>query len=148
MGNVREHAIREMKLAGVDNDIYGDMTSKAVLKMIDVFEGEGHSGASAGLVLSIFNRVMDFGNLTPLTNDPEEWHDHGRGTPGWQSKRNSKAFSDDGGRSYYLVGESHWENDDNGRRVRHVTYYQTQHTWSPPVPETIFNEDEMEQGNG
>lgn len=149
MGNVREHAIREMKLAGVDEDIYGDMTSKAVLKMIDAFESEGHSGMSASLVLSIFNRVIDFGNLTPLTNDPDEWHDHGRENGRWQNKRNSSAFSTDQGRSYYLVDESNWENDDKGRRVRHVTYYQTERTWSPPAVESgVAPEAEQEQSNG
>lgn len=145
MGNVREHAIREMKLAGVDEDIYGDMTSKAVLKMIDAFESEGHSGASAGLVLSIFNRVIDFGNLTPLTNDPEEWVQHERGM--WQSKRNSSAFSSDQGNSYYLTEESRWEDDEHGRRVRRVTYYRTEHTWSPPQPE-VPAEAEGETTNG
>ena len=79
MGNLREHAVSEMEIAGVDDDIYGDMTSKAVLELIDVFEKQGHSGMSASLVLSIFNRVIDFGNLTPLTNDPDEWLHHERG---------------------------------------------------------------------
>ena len=112
MGNLREHAVSEMEIAGVDDDIYGDMTSKAVLELIDVFEKQGHSGMSASLVLSIFNRVIDFGNLTPLTNDPDEWLHHERGT--WQSKRNSSAFSTDQGNSYYLVGESNWETDEHG----------------------------------
>lgn len=131
MGNLREHAVREMQIAGVDEDIYGDMTSKAVLELIDVFEKQGHSGMSASLVLSIFNRVIDFGNLTPLTNDPDEWLHHDRGT--WQSKRNSSAFSSDEGNSYYLVGESNWETDEHGRRVRTMKYYMTEHTWQPPA---------------
>ncbi len=131
MGKLREHAIREMELAGVDNDIYGDMTSKAVLKMIDVFESEGHSGMSASLVLSIFNRVIDFGNLTPLTNNPEEWIQHERGT--WQNKRNSSAFSTDEGRSYYLIGESNWEEDERGHKVMHRIFYATERSWQPPT---------------
>lgn len=142
MSNLRDHAVREMQIAGVDEDIYGDMTSKAVLKMIDVFESEGHSGMSAGLVLSIFNRVIDFGNLTPLTNDPDEWIQHDRGT--WQSKRNSSAFSQDEGRSFYLVGEANWEDDEQGRRVRHMTYYMTEHTYVSP--EIYMTEPEAEHG--
>lgn len=146
MGNVREHAIREMELAGVDEDIYGDMTSKAVLKMIDAFESEGHSGASAGLVLSIFNEVVNFRNLTPLTNDPDEWVHHDRGM--WQNKRNSSAFSDDRGGSYYLVGESRWEEDEHGRRVMNRKYYATKRTWKPaPVePQEGLEAEEINHG--
>ena len=93
MSNLRDHAEREMKLAGVDNDIYGDMVSKAVLELIDTFDKQGHSGMSAALVLSIFNRVVDFKNLTPLTNDPEEWQFHNYVRPMWQNRRCSEAFS-------------------------------------------------------
>ena len=106
MSNLRDHAEREMKLAGVDNDIYGDLVSKAVLELIDTFDKQGHSGMSAALVLSIFNRVVDFKNLTPLTNDPEEWqhHEYVDGET-WQNKRCSEAFSRDGGKTYYLLSE-------------------------------------------
>lgn len=103
MGRLIEHAKREMELAGVDEDIYGDMTSKAVLELIEVFSNQGHSGMSASLVLSIFNQVVNFKNLTPLTNDPNEWALVGENT--WQNSRNSEAFSEDAGQTYYLLSE-------------------------------------------
>ena len=105
MSNLRDHAEREMKLAGVDNDIYGDLVSKAVLELIDTFAKQGHSGMSGALVLSIFNQVVDFKNLTPLTNDPEEWQFHNYVRPLWQNRRCSEAFSYDGGKTYYLNSE-------------------------------------------
>lgn len=149
MGNVREHAIREMKLAGVDEDIYGDMTSKAVLKMIDAFESEGHSGMSASLVLSIFNRVIDFGNLTPLTNDPNEWHDHGRESGRWQNKRNSSAFSLDNGHSYYLLEEcGHWETNEHGHKTRTMIFHATEKIPVPEVEPAEGPEAEQETTNG
>jgi hypothetical protein len=123
MSNLKDHAIREMERAGVDDDIYGDMTSKAVLELIDTFTNQGHSGMSASLVLSIFNRLVVFGNLSPLTNDPEEWYHHEE--KNWQSKRNSEAFSNDEGRTYWLLSESKWS-EENGERVRNVKYHQTQ----------------------
>lgn len=143
MGNIREHAIREMKLAKVDEDIYGDMTSKAVLKMIDAFESEGHSGMSASIVLSIFNRVINFANLTPLTNDPEEWQQHDYGT--WQNKRNSSAFSLDRGSSYYLLGDGgNWETDEHGKRTRTLKFYMTERV-PQPESESLFSLDEEEK---
>lgn len=103
MSNLRDHAVREMELAGVDDDIYGDMTSKAVLELIDVFDKQGHSGMSGSLILSIFNQVVQFKNLAPLTNDPTEWNEVGDNV--WQNNRNSEAFSSDGGKTYYLLSE-------------------------------------------
>lgn len=147
MGNIREHAIREMKLAKVDEDIYGDLTSKAVLELIDTFSNQGHSGMSASLVLSIFNRVVNFGNLTPLTNDPEEWHQHDQGT--WQNKRNSSAFSLDQGSSYYLLGDGgNWETDEHGERTRTLKFYMTERVPKPESESEEAPEAEEETTNG
>jgi len=132
-----------MAIAGVDEDIYGDMTSKAVLELIEVFEKQGHSGMSASLVLSIFNRVVDFKNLSPLTNDPSEWQQHSESM--WQNKRNSEAFSHDQGFSYSLTSETRWETDEYDRRVRKLTLYQTEHTHSKSHVET---QPEEAQSNG
>ena len=73
--------------------------------LVDTFDKQGHSGMSGALVLSIFNRVVDFKNLTPLTNDPEEWQFHNYVRPLWQNRRCSEAFSNDGGKTYYLNSE-------------------------------------------
>lgn len=98
MSNLVEHARRELELSGVDNDIYGDMTSKAVLELVEVFSKQGHSGMSAGLVLTLFSKVARFENLTPLTNDPAEWSPVGEDL--WQNNRDSSCFSRDGGKTY------------------------------------------------
>jgi len=103
MGNLLEHAKRELGLSGVDNDIYGDMTSKAVLELVEVFSNQGHSGMSASLVLHLFQQVASYKNLTPLTRNPEEWSEVGENL--WQNTRNSEAFSNDGGATYTLLSE-------------------------------------------
>lgn len=111
-----EHAKRELELSGVDEDIYGDMTSKAVLELIEVFSNQRHSGASAYLVTHLFNELSQYKNLTPLTDDPDEWVDHSDKSEDkiWQSKRNSEAFSNDEGKTYYLLSERQWVLDENG----------------------------------
>lgn len=43
MSNLVDHATRELALSGVDEDIYGDMTSKAVLELLEVFANQGHT---------------------------------------------------------------------------------------------------------
>ncbi len=103
--SLREHAEREVKLAGLldeDSD-YNGMLGESVIELADVFGKQGHSGFSAQLTLQIFNEVAQFKNLTPLSDDPEEWNEVGPET--WQNKRNSEAFSNDGGKTWYLLSE-------------------------------------------
>jgi len=70
-------AKRELELAGLfgeDSD-YGGMLGNAVLKMVEQFADEGHSGMSAGLAVSIFQKVARFEPLTPLTGADDEWNE-------------------------------------------------------------------------
>lgn len=103
MSHLIDHATRELKLSGVDEDIYGDMTSKAVLELLEVFSKQGHSGASAGLVIALFTKLASLENLTPLTDDPEDWIHVGSAL--WQNRRNSAAFSEDRGKTYRMLGD-------------------------------------------
>lgn len=108
--NLVRHAKAELEYAGLFNDsgMYGDMVGKAVMQLINVFARQGHSGMSAGIVLGIFSKVARFEALGPLTDNPDEWQDVSEamgGTPCWQSRRQSRSFSTDGGKTYYNVDE-------------------------------------------
>lgn len=75
MGNLTDYARRELELAGAfdDSSLYGGMVGKAVLELVEKFAEQGHSGASANLVVSLFERVARFEPISPLTGAPEEW---------------------------------------------------------------------------
>lgn len=105
--NLMKHAQVELALSGVDQDIYGDMTTNAVLELLSVFTDQGHSGASASIVTELFHQLVQFKNLKPLTDDPTEWHSVAAqsGYDLWQNKRNSACFSTDGGKTYYSVDD-------------------------------------------
>lgn len=113
-----EHAKREMELAGIfdkDSD-YGGMLGPAVMKLVEVFAAEGHSGMSANICLEIFDLVARFKALTPITSDPSEWMDvkeyGGPDSPAfWQNRRESTWFSTDGGKTAYNI-------DDPKREVK------------------------------
>lgn len=117
MSNLVEHAEREMRRAGLfdkDSD-YDGMLGPAVLKMVEAFAGEGHSGYSASRALAIFNEVARFRTLTPLTSDPEEWFHHDHQVAGydcWQNVRDSAAFSRDGGKTWYHLDDPEKCNGD------------------------------------
>jgi hypothetical protein len=104
MSNLLDHARAELKRAGLfDKDAdYNGKLGKAVLSLIRCFAGQNHSGASAKLALDVFDRLVRFEPLTPLTSDPAEWMDVSEpcGRPLWQSTRWPAVFSEDGGKTW------------------------------------------------
>lgn len=104
--NLVDHARRELEAIGEEEAVIKDY-----LKVIQAFADQGHSGGSASVFVPNINQLLQFKNLGPLTTDPREWFYHGRdrwdGENGiWQNTRNSEAFSNDGGKTYYLLSET------------------------------------------
>lgn len=111
MSNLVDHARRELGRAGLldkDSD-YDGMLGEAALEIIGVFARQGHSGFSAFVVTDVVNKLMSYEPLTALTNDPSEWNhiaEEMAGEPSlYQSQRDPRAFSHDGGKTYYLVDD-------------------------------------------
>jgi len=103
MSNLVKHAKHELELIGEDEE-----TIKGLLKVVRAFASMGHSGGSAVVGASQLARLLAFENLAPLTNNPQEWMLHEAevwSLPLWQNRRNSAAFSNNGGRTYWLVSE-------------------------------------------
>lgn len=116
MSELLEHARSELKLAGYDIDApdkeefesdedYGNACAKNAYKMLEIFASGGHSGFSAGVTLQLFNRLAKWQNLTPLTNNPNEWTEcnFDKSRKVYQSKRCSSCFSDDNLKTYYDI---------------------------------------------
>lgn len=106
MSNLVKHAEVEMKVAGLyDEDAgYGGMMPEAVMELVKVFSEQGHSGFSANLCLSIFNKVARFEPLAPLTGEDDEWREVEDGL--WQNKRCSHVFRGSDGRAYDIHGRT------------------------------------------
>ena len=115
--NLIEHAKRELDLAGYDltKDDYMNNCAKNVMELIKVFSKENHSGLSAQITLSLFNKLVNYKNLTPLTNNPEEWIKLGdTEQEEWQSIRNPECFSADL-KTYWSLEENMETDSDGGR---------------------------------
>ena len=104
--NLINHAEKELKLAGIhDKDAdYGGMLYDAVMELVRVFSKQGHSGGSAGRVISLFKQVASYKNLIPLTGKDEEWNDISDLSGGvLQNNRVSSVFKEkETGKAYYL----------------------------------------------
>lgn len=104
---ILSHARGELEIAGNDADY-----NNAIIAAIEGFLGYGHSGGSSEPGIYILNDLLLGKNLTPLTDDPKEWMDVYDGgedktldPPVWQSTRRSDAFSNDGGKTHYVLEE-------------------------------------------
>lgn len=96
--NLVRHAVRELTILGTSEESINEMVS-----IIQAFANIGPSGGQASWMIPILNELLQFHNLTPLTDERSEWNNVGDGM--WQSNRRSEAFSHDGGRTYYLLSE-------------------------------------------
>lgn len=102
MSNLVNHARTELELIGEEPEFI-----EGYLKVIQAFVDMRHSGGSASVAIPTLNALLQFKNLKPLTDDPGEWNNVSEqsGYEMWQSRRNSEAFSDDGGKTYWLLSE-------------------------------------------
>lgn len=97
------HARRELELIGED-----PAYSASLVAAIAAFASFGHSGGSAEVAKEQLRKLLNFENLAPITDNPEDWEDRSKenGWPLWQNERNSKLFSEDGGKTYWNVNDS------------------------------------------
>lgn len=129
MNNYVKHAWQEFKAAGWldENDNFKDemqeMICKHVLKLLDVFNDEGHSGSSAPYAISLFKNLASFEPIAPLTGEDWEWIDvadlNRGGKTLWQNKRCSNVFKDDTG-AYDIEGIVFYDicKDENGEEYK------------------------------
>ncbi len=102
--SIIDFAKEELIRAGLfdeDSD-YGGMLGHAVLKMIEQFADEGHSGFSAGMAINLFSKLARFEPLTPLTGEDDEWNDVGDGV--FQNRRCPTVFKSDELGAYNIDG--------------------------------------------
>lgn len=124
--NLVAHARRELSLCESDPWLID-----GIVKIVQSFADMGHSGGSASITIGIVNELLQYHNLTPLTDDPTDWQDRSveSGYPLWQCRRRSDAFSEDGGATYWLL------NEDEAKNKIHISApHQTDET-EAPVPE-------------
>jgi len=135
-------AEKEVKAAGLldaDSD-YDGMLGEAVLSLVNVFSEQDHSGMSAAMVKDIFDSLISWKPLTPLTSNPSEWMEVTEGL--WQSRRNPACFSEDGGKTYTDQNDSCWLHED----AEGCTYFcRPENSEDITIHESVpYNEDSEE----
>lgn len=96
MSNYKNHAMVEFRAAcwvdenGKFYDEMQELICNHVMKLLDVFADEGHSGSSAPYAIDLFKKLAEFEPLVPLTGEDWEWHECSDGV--FQNKRCSHVF--------------------------------------------------------
>jgi len=151
MNNYEKHAWLEFKAAGWvdDNNKFDDemqeMICTHVLKLLDVFDGEGHSGSSAPYAIELFKKLALFEPVAPLTGEDWEWTDVAEqsGGPLWQNKRCSHVFKDNNG-AYDSDGIVFYDWYVNEEGEKHKTYFTSRDSrvpiTFPYTPTRIYKE--------
>lgn len=111
MSNLVEYAKKELDILNLgNNDVTGDSMDyhmrDHIIRMVELFSEEGHSGFSASYALSIISRVLQYQPLTPLTGEDDEWNEVGPGV--YQNRRASNVFKENE-QAYWSDGIVFWE---------------------------------------
>jgi hypothetical protein len=116
MSNYHNHALMEFRAAKWldDNGNYCDEMQEAIckhiLKLLDVFDDEGHSGSTAPYTINLFSKLAAFEPVVPLTGEDWEWVEVRPGA--YQNKRASNVFKQAerfDGQAYDIYGKIFWE---------------------------------------
>lgn len=92
MNKALEYAKKELELLG--NDDMQSMMNDCILKIIEEFSEQGHSGFSANYAISALERLLRWKPLKPLTGEDNEWRESYEkdGEKHYQNKRCSSVF--------------------------------------------------------
>lgn len=130
MSRLLEHAKSELAMIGEPDDEMQQEMNNGIIKVIEAFSGEGHSGFSAGYAIGKIERLLRFLPLTPLTGEDDEWNQVTDGL--YQNKRCSSVFKQDG-RTYDIDAEIF--TDDGGETYYHKGGHRVyiEFPYSPPT---------------
>lgn len=111
MSNLKTYAIDELTRIGMygSGDEMNDAMCDHILKMVDVFAEEGHSGFSAEYAIGILQKLLRWQPLSPLTGEDDEWNEE---DGFFQNKRCSRVLKNEkDGQAYDIRGKVFVEPD-------------------------------------
>lgn len=94
--NICKHAIRELKLAGFDNEKDGPekWIYDQIIEAVAVFASHHNSCFSAGIETNLVNKLCNYKIITPLTFKDDEWNEISINE--YQNNRCSHIFKNNG----------------------------------------------------
>lgn len=134
----KSHAETELALIGLGPDCTDEMNKamrEHILKMVDTFADEGHSGFSASYAIGIIEKLLKFEPVTPLTGEDDEWMEIDDGV--YQNKRCGRVFKkvrETDTIVYDIDGRVFWDEDPDENGEPYKSYYTC---WESRTPVTF-----------
>ncbi len=139
MSRLNDHAWLEFKAAGwLDEEgrFKDDMQEAIcthVLKLLEIFAEEGHSGTTAPYAANMFKTLAMFEPIAPLTGEDWEWTEVHEGV--FQNKRCSRVFKQADrfdGQAYDLEGKVFYEwHTDKETGEKYKSHYTCSESFVP-----------------
>jgi hypothetical protein len=104
-----EFAKSELDRVGMTADSEDEMNvamREHILRMVEAFADEGHSGFSANYAVNCLDKLLRYQPLSPLTGEDDEWNEVGDGV--YQNKRCGRVFKENG-EAYDIDGIVFWD---------------------------------------
>lgn len=138
MNNYQKHAMTEFRAAGWTdengkfNDEMQEMICNHVMKLLEVFADEGHSGFSAPYAINLFSKLAKFEPIGPLTGEDWEWVNVSEqsGYTLWQNKRCGHVFKDENG-AYDIDGIVFYDNHVDESGITYKSYFTSRESRVP-----------------
>jgi len=138
LNNYQKHAMTEFRAAGWTdesgkfNDEMQEMICNHVMKLLEVFADEGHSGFSAPYAINLFSKLAKFEPIGPLTGEDWEWVNVSEqsGYTLWQNKRCSHVFKDENG-AYDIDGIVFYDNRVDESGITYKAYFTSRESRVP-----------------
>ena len=95
MSNLVEYAKQELEMAFPnETDSMQLHAMRDVVELIEKFSDQNHSGFSGNYILNLFNRLVRFHPIKPLTGEDDEWGEPYGEKKTQQNKRCASVFRD------------------------------------------------------
>ncbi len=129
-----KHAKREFEILGWPGDCETQaMICDNIIDLLKVVSNQGHSGSSLPYLVSLFDKLVKFDPISPLTGDDSEWNEVGDGL--YQNKRDSAVFKEHG-KAYWIDGKIFQEEDGNCY-TSGDSRVDVEFPWTKPKPEYV-----------
>jgi hypothetical protein len=142
-----DFAKRELSLLrGDDLDPMQDAIENDILEIIDIFSKQGHSGGSAGYVLPILERLLNWEIIAPITGGDSEWEEVGDGL--FQNKRCFSVFKSKDrfdGQPYTIDGKIFSDDDGESWFTSRDSCVPIEFPYTPSDPEKVYVDKEEEE---
>ena len=99
--NYVKHALSEFDIAWGEKDEMQDFMCKQVIELLSLLSTHGDSGFSIGYKLNLFDKLVKFKIISPLTFDDDEFREPYCLEGTRQNKRNSSVFKNKDGKFTY-----------------------------------------------